>query len=90
MATPDPTYDYWDVLSLYAPGVVATRDVIDAIAARYAANGYTPLTQDQVIAITGPLPPVPTKLPRFYDNDPDPFDGWAQYGGPQIALTGGV
>ncbi|HEY2068269.1 MAG TPA: hypothetical protein VGG48_01845 [Rhizomicrobium sp.] len=80
MSGPDPRYDYWSVLDTMAPGVVATRELVDAVAARYAANDYTALTQDQVLAITGPLPLPPASMPRFADSNEDPFDGWVQYG----------
>ncbi len=71
MASPDPRYDLIAVLALYAPGIVAQREILDNMAAQYAANGCTPLTQQQVLAavnaaivtIAGELanevPPIP-------------------------------
>lgn len=60
---PDPNYDLRDALYSFAPGVLPTREIDDALAARYAANNYTPLTEDQVIAITGEPPEFPSTLP---------------------------
>lgn len=70
-------YDLHTALYTFAPGVEMTRDIESALALRYQQNGYTPLTQAQVLAITGPLPPFPAGLPRFSDSNPDPRDGWA-------------
>jgi len=50
MAKPDPKYDLLAVLSQYAPGVVAQREILDAMWATYQANGFTPLTAAQVLA----------------------------------------
>lgn len=77
MASPDPNYDTHAALYQFAPGVLLTAEIEAALAAQYQANGYTPLTQDQVLAITGPLPVYPTKLPRFQDSNPRSSDGWA-------------
>lgn len=73
----DGKYDPRSAFYLYAPGLLLTRDLEQAIVAQYAANNFTPLTQAQVLAITGPLPAYPTGLPRFADSNPDPVDGWA-------------
>jgi len=66
---PDPNYDY---LALVTGGIVLTREIQDCLAATYAANGYTPLTQAQIDACTGPQPPFPDSLPRFPDSNPPP------------------
>ena len=72
----DPSYSLRLALYTWAPGVVASNDIDAALGAQYAANGYTPLTQAQVLAIVGtPLPVLPL-LPRFQDSNPDPRDGW--------------
>jgi hypothetical protein len=70
-------FDLRAQLYAYAPGVVATSDIDAAMGAQYVANGYQPLTQAQVVAIAGPLPPYPDPLPRFQDSNPDPRDGWS-------------
>jgi hypothetical protein len=69
--------DFRDAFYTYAPGVLLTRDIETALGAQYAANGNTPLTQGQVLAIVGPLPAYPTGMKRFADSNPDPHDGWA-------------
>lgn len=81
-ASPDPKYDFRTALYAFAPGVLLTRDLEAALGAQYVANAYTPLTQAQVLAIAGPLPAFPTKLPRFPDSNAA-SDGWtiAQRGG---------
>ena len=63
MTGPDPTYDLLACLQL-APGVVLTQAVHDGLAAAYLAGGYVPLTQAQVLAVTGTPPAYPTSLPR--------------------------
>jgi hypothetical protein len=71
-------YDLRANFYLYAPGVVPTSDTDAAMGAQYAANGYQPVTQAQVLAICGgSLPPYPNPLPRFADSNPDPRDGWS-------------
>lgn len=50
MAGPDPAYDLAGALQALLPGVVVQRSLVDAAAAQYAANGYTPLTQAQALA----------------------------------------
>jgi hypothetical protein len=70
-------YDVHTALLQYAPGFVMTRDLEAALLAQYAANGYTPLTQGQVLAITGTPPAFPTGLKRLSDSNPCPRDGWA-------------
>lgn len=76
MAGPDPQYNILTALEQFAPGVVLTRDIDAALGAQYAANGYTPLTSVQVLAIVGPLPAFPSGMPRFEDSNPA-VDGWA-------------
>jgi hypothetical protein len=58
------TYDYIAVIDLLAPGVVLQREILDGVSAAYAANNFQPLTQAQVVAVTGPLPSYPTTLKR--------------------------
>lgn len=77
MASPDLNYDFLAELQRYAPGVVVQREILDGMAAQYAANGYTPLTQAQVLAITGPLPKLPSGLVRLADSNPSPRDKWS-------------
>lgn len=69
--------DFRAALALYAPGVVMTRDIETAMAAQYVANGNTPLTSGQVLAITGTPPVFPTHIIRLSDSNPCPRDGWA-------------
>lgn len=73
MSAPDPSYDPIAAIDLYAPGVILQRAIQDAVAAQYVANGYTPVTQAQVLAIVGTLPVAPTALPRFADSNPEPM-----------------
>lgn len=47
----DPAYDIAGELQRLAPGYVMQREMIDAAAVQYAANGYTPLTAAQAQAI---------------------------------------
>lgn len=70
MSAPDPNYDVLSAFDTFAPGVVLQRATWDALNEQYAANGYTPLTQAQVVAIAGPLPTYPTTLPRYPDGEP--------------------
>lgn len=70
-------YDVHTALYSFAPGVVMTRDLEKALLAQYAANGFTPLTQGQVLALTGPLPAYPTGMKRFADSNPCPRDNWS-------------
>jgi hypothetical protein len=58
-------YDPRGALYAFAPGVLLTREIEAALVARYAANGNAPLTRDQVLAITGPLPVFPATIPYF-------------------------
>ncbi len=51
MVQPDPFYSFSTALGLYAPGVVMTRELEAAMAAQYQANGFTPLTKAQVLAL---------------------------------------
>lgn len=74
---PDPKYSLRSALYAAAPGVVPTREVDDAMAAQYIANGYTPLTTPQILAITGPLPAYPAGLPRFAGSNEAPGDHWS-------------
>lgn len=75
MQAPDPSYDLLAAFQQYAPGVVLQRSIEDGLAVAYAAGGYAPLTQAQVLAVTGPLPIYPTSLPRFADSNPEPWQG---------------
>lgn len=65
MAVPANGYDPRAALYAFAPGVLLTRENEQQLVAQYAANGYTPLTQAQVLAITGPLPPLVTGIQRL-------------------------
>lgn len=56
-AQPDPNYDIRTPFLAWVPGVVWTRDIEAGLAAQYAANGFTPLTQAQVLAVVLPLIP---------------------------------
>lgn len=76
-AQPDPNYDIVSALYAFAPGVEAQREIVDGLAAAYEAGGFVPLTEAQVLAVTGPLPAYPTGLKLFADSNPDPFDGWS-------------
>ena len=72
---PDPEYDVLGALQQFGPGVVLTATVYSGLVAAYAASGFAPLDQAQVLAVTGPLPVAPTELPRFADSNPQPRDG---------------
>ncbi len=72
---PDPEYDVLGALQQFGPGVVLTEAVYGGLVAAYAAGGFVPLDQAQVLAVTGPLPPYPTGLPRFAESNPQPTDG---------------
>ncbi len=74
-AQPDPEYDVLGALQQFGAGVVLTEAIYSGLVAAYAAAGYAPLDQAQVLAVTGPLPPYPTGLPRFPDSNPSPRDG---------------
>lgn len=65
VGTPANGYDPRAALYVFAPGLIMTRELEQSLVAQYAANGYTPLTQGQVLAITGPLPPVVTGIQRL-------------------------
>ena len=73
----DGQYDPRSALYRYASILQMTRELEAALVTQYAANGFTPLTEQQVLAITGPLPQAPTGMKRFADSNPDPVDGWA-------------
>lgn len=75
-AQPDPFYDVRAALYTFAPGVIPTREIDDAMHAQYAANGYTPLTQSQVLALVT-VPAYPAGMKRFADSNPCPQDNWA-------------
>lgn len=77
MLAPDPQYDLHAAFYLFAPGVVLTPAIEVALAAQYATNAYTPLTQAQVVAIAAPLPVYPPGMPRFLESNPASFDNWA-------------
>ncbi len=55
-------YDLIAAIDMLAPGVVLQRETLDGVATAYAVNGFQPLTQAQVIAVTGPLPVYPTSI----------------------------
>lgn len=61
----DPSYDLIAAIDTLAPGIVLQRATLDGVAAAWAANGFQPLTQDQVVAVTGPLPIFPTTIRRM-------------------------
>jgi hypothetical protein len=63
MNGPDPSYDLIAAIDRAAPGVVLQREIIDGCAAAYAAGGYVPLTDAQIVAVIGPLPVAPTSIP---------------------------
>jgi hypothetical protein len=65
MAVLDPSYDPRSALYQYAPGVVLTRAIEDAIIAQFIANGNAPLTQGQVLAITGTPPTFPSTIKKL-------------------------
>ena len=69
------SYDFRDALKQYAGGAILTREIEDALHAAYAANGFTPVTEAQVLAIVTP-PALPSGLVRLRDSNPAP-DGWA-------------
>jgi hypothetical protein len=60
-----------------APGVVLTRDTEAALLAQYQANGFQPLSNAQILAITGAPPAFPASMPRFSDSNEAP-DDWAR------------
>ncbi|HEV2187512.1 MAG TPA: hypothetical protein VGR70_09905 [Stellaceae bacterium] len=66
----DPSYDPRSALALFAPGVVLTRDLEAALAQQYQTNGFTPLTQAQVLALAQPL--IPEGNPPEYTAGPPP------------------
>lgn len=70
-----PEYDVLSALQQFGPGVVLTAAVYSGLVSAYAAGGFAPLDQAQVLAVTGPLPAAPTALPRFADSNPQPRDG---------------
>lgn len=76
-SAPSPLYDLHAALYAYAPGVLINPTIEAALAAQYAANGYTDLTQAQVLAITGALPAYPAGMKRFQDSNPASFDDWS-------------
>lgn len=74
-----PTPRDWDPLSAIdsaAPGLVVTRERLDAVQAAYVAGGLQPLTAAAIVAIVGPLPPYPSGLVRLADSNPA-IDGWS-------------
>lgn len=62
---PANDYDPRAALYAFAPGLIMTRELEQSLVAQYATNGFTPLTQPQVLAITGPLPPLVTGIQRL-------------------------
>lgn len=77
MTAAPSNYDFRNAFYTFAPGVLMTRAIETALGAQYAANGYTPLSQSQVLAIAGTPPVFPTTMKRFADSNPDPRDGSA-------------
>lgn len=77
-ATHPAPLDYLDVIDAFLPGVVPSRDLVDALSAAHGAG--TAMTEANVLAINGPLPVEDTGLPRFADSNPAPRDGWTTYG----------
>lgn len=65
MPEPDRNYDPRNALYAFAPGLILTRELEQSLVAQYEANDYQPLTEGQVLAITGPLPPFPSEIPRL-------------------------
>ncbi|HEV2673390.1 MAG TPA: hypothetical protein VGV37_02545 [Aliidongia sp.] len=65
MSGRDPYYDLVAAIDIAAPGIVLQRESLDAVADAYVAGGSVPLTNAQIVAIAGPLPPVPTSIPRI-------------------------
>ena len=69
----------WDMLAaidVAAPGIVVTRELLDAVAEAFAANDYQALTASEIVAIVGPLPSYPSGLVRISDSNPA-IDGWS-------------
>ena len=64
MTAGSPNYDLIGAIDALAPGTVVTRERLDGVAAAYAANGFQPLTQAQIVAVTGPPPPPLSSIPR--------------------------
>jgi len=58
-----------DLATTLPPGLVPTREIVDAIMLAWAANRYQPLSAAQVLAITGPAPVYPASLPRLSGQD---------------------
>lgn len=63
MSAPDPTYDLIAAFDEAAPGVLLQRDILDGLAAAYAAGAYGRLSTPEIIAVTGPLPTPLTGIP---------------------------
>ena len=61
------SYTDLDIDSVLPPGFLRTRALDDAITAAWIANDYQPLSNAQVLAITGPAPALITSLPRLPD-----------------------
>lgn len=62
MTVPAAAYDPRDALLQFAPGVLLTRENEASLVAQYRSNGGVPLTEAQVLAITGPLPVFPSTI----------------------------
>lgn len=54
------------------PGQLPTPARIDAMMAAFAANGFLPLSQAQILAAVGPGPAFPTGLPRIAGSNDGP------------------
>jgi hypothetical protein len=66
------TQPFYNPVDYLPPGIVLQRDIQDGLNAAWVANGYQPLTPEQILAVTGPAPVFPTTLPRYIDSNPDP------------------
>lgn len=58
-------YDPRAALFQFAPMLILTRELEQALVAQFIANGNQPLTEAQVLAITGTPPPILTSIPRL-------------------------
>lgn len=59
------SYDPRAALYAFAPGILLTREIEQSLVERYEQKGNLPLNADDVLAITGPLPPIPTSIPYY-------------------------
>jgi len=61
-----------DIDSILPAGIVPTREMVDGLFAAWNAQAQAPLTQEQILAVTGTPPLYPVSLPRLNDY----FDEW--------------